>query len=251
MRQPLVAGNWKMNGSRASVRELIAGIKQGIDAVASAEVAVCPTFVHLADVQNLLSDTRIALGAQNLSDHTSGAYTGEVSGEMLREFDCKYVIIGHSERRSLYGESDALVARKFALARRLGLTPILCLGELLEERQQHQTETVVGRQLDAIIALEEGAEAFNEAVIAYEPVWAIGTGMTATPDQAQEVHAFIRQRIANQSAETAANARILYGGSVKADNAVALFSQPDIDGGLIGGASLEAQSFLDICCAAS
>ncbi|NOX27906.1 MAG: triose-phosphate isomerase [Gammaproteobacteria bacterium] len=250
MRQPFVAGNWKMNGSRASARKLIDGIKQGIDSVATAEVAVCPSFVYLADVQAMLSDTRIALGAQNFSDQKPGAFTGEIAGDMLKDFDCKYVIIGHSERRALYGETDELVASKFITALEYGLRPIFCLGELLEERQQDQTESVIARQLDAILALPGGVEGLSKAVIAYEPVWAIGTGMTATPDQAQSVHAFIRERIAEKDANVAAGVQILYGGSVKPDNAVELFSQNDIDGGLIGGASLDAGSFLTICRAA-
>lgn len=251
MRQPFVAGNWKMNGSRASARELVKGLKQGIDSITNAEVAVCPSFVYLADVQSMLSDTRIALGAQNLSDQQSGAYTGEIAADMLKDFNCKYVIIGHSERRALYGESDELVARKFTVALEAGLTPIFCLGELLEERQQNQTETVIARQLDAILALPGGVEGLRSAVIAYEPVWAIGTGLTATPEQAQAAHAFIRQRIAEKNVEVAAGVQILYGGSVKPDNAAELFSQVDIDGGLIGGASLDAHSFLEICRAAS
>ncbi len=251
MRQPFVAGNWKMNGSRASVRELVAGLKQGIESVTTVEVAVCPSFVYLADVQVMLSDSRIALGAQDFSNQQPGAYTGEIAGGMLKDFDCQYVIIGHSERRALYGESDELVASKFTVALECGLTPIFCLGELLEERQQNQTESVIARQLDAILTLPNGIEDLGRAVIAYEPVWAIGTGMTATPEQAQAVHAFIRQRIAEKNADVAATVQILYGGSVKADNAAELFSQADIDGGLIGGASLDAPSFLAICRAAS
>ncbi len=251
MRQPFVAGNWKMNGSRASVCELVEGLIQGIDSVTNAAVAVCPSFVYLADVQRMLSDTRIALGAQNLSDREPGAFTGEIAGAMLKDFDCKYVIVGHSERRALYGESDELVARKFTVALENGLTPIFCLGELLQERQQNQTESVIARQLDVILTLPGGVEGLRGAVIAYEPVWAIGTGMSASPAQAQEVHAFIRQRIAKKDAKVAAGVQILYGGSVKPDNAAELFSQADIDGGLIGGASLDAQSFLDICRATS
>ncbi|MBL1432580.1 MAG: triose-phosphate isomerase [Gammaproteobacteria bacterium] len=250
MRQAFVAGNWKMNGSRASARALIDGLKQDIDSVTTAEVVVCPSFVYLADVQSMLSDTRIALGAQNLSEQKPGAFTGEIAGEMLKDFDCKYVIIGHSERRAIYGETDALIASKFTAALEQGLSPIFCLGELLEERQQNQTESVIARQLDAILALPGGLEGLRSAVIAYEPVWAIGTGMTATPEQAQTVHAFIRQRIAEKDAEVAAGVQILYGGSVKPDNAVELFSQADIDGGLIGGAALDAESFLTICRAA-
>ncbi len=249
MRRPLVAGNWKMNGSRESVKKLVDGIKQGISSVSAVEVAVCPPFVYIPEVASLLQGTPVAWGAQNLSEHESGAYTGEVAGPMVKDFGCSYVIVGHSERRSLYGESDELVARKFAAARRFGLMPILCVGELLEEREAGQTEQVVARQLDAVLALE-GVDALAGAVIAYEPVWAIGTGKTATPEQAQEVHAFIRAKIAKQNDTIARQIRILYGGSVKGSNAAELFRMPDIDGGLIGGASLNAEEFLTICRAA-
>ncbi len=250
MRRPLVAGNWKMNGSRERVAALVEGIKAGMGSVERAEVAVCPPFVYIPQVAGLLEGTGIALGAQNVCDHAEeGAYTGEVAGSMLAELGCRYVIVGHSERRNLYGESDELVARRFAAARKAGLAPILCVGELLEERERGETEAVVARQLDAVLALE-GAAAFREAVIAYEPVWAIGTGRTATPEQAQEVHAFIRRRLAEHDAGVAEAARILYGGSVKGSNAADLFAQPDIDGGLIGGASLKADEFLTICRAA-
>ncbi len=250
MRRPLVAGNWKMNGSRERVRALVDGIQAGIGSVERAEVAVCPPFVYVPQVAELLAGSPIALGAQNVCDHAEeGAYTGEIAGSMLAEFGCRYVIVGHSERRNLYGESDALVARRFAAARKAGLVPILCVGELLEERERGVTEEVVARQLDAVLELE-GVEAFREAVIAYEPVWAIGTGHTATPEQAQEVHAFIRARLAERDAGVAEVARILYGGSVKGSNAADLFAQPDIDGGLIGGASLKADEFLTICRAA-
>lgn len=248
-RQPLVAGNWKMNGTRASARALIEGVKAGMATVSASAVAVCPPFVFVADVADMLQGSTIALGGQNLCTETAGAFTGEVSGAMLRDFGCEYVIVGHSERRTLYGESDELVARKFAAARAAGLKPILCVGELLEEREQGVTEEVVGRQLDAVLNLE-GVAALGDAVIAYEPVWAIGTGKTATPQQAQEVHAFIRARVAAQDATIADQVQILYGGSVKGANAEELFSQPDIDGGLIGGASLDADEFLTICRAA-
>jgi len=249
MRQPLVAGNWKMNGSRESVKALVEGIKAGIGAVGAAEAAVCPPFVYLADVGGLLQGSAIAWGGQNLSTESAGAFTGEISAGMLRDFGCKYVIVGHSERRALYAESDALVATKFAVARAAGLVPIVCVGELLEEREQGITETVVARQLDAVIN-ESGVAALADAVIAYEPVWAIGTGKTATPEQAQEVHAFIRGRIASLDAGVADQVRILYGGSVKGANASTLFGMTDIDGGLIGGASLDADEFLTICRAA-
>ncbi len=250
MRRPLVAGNWKMNGSRERVRALVNGIQAGIGSVERAEVAVCPPFVYIPQVAELLAGSPIALGAQNVCDHAEeGAYTGEIAGSMLAELGCRYVIVGHSERRNLYGESDELVARRFAAARKAGLVPILCVGELLEERERGETEAVVARQLDAVLALE-GAAAFRDAVIAYEPVWAIGTGRTATPEQAQEVHAFIRARLAVHDPGVAEAARILYGGSVKGSNAADLFAQPDIDGGLIGGASLKADEFLTICRAA-
>ena len=246
MRRPFVAGNWKMNGSSASIKALLDGIKQGLAAVKATEVAVCPPFVYLRDVGEQLKGTAIALGAQNLSEQSSGAYTGEISGAMLNDFGCRYAIVGHSERRAIYGESDALVAGKFAAARKAGLIPILCVGELLEEREAGTTEQVIARQLDAVLALE-GIAAFAQAVVAYEPVWAIGTGKTASPAQAQAVHAFIRSKLAAQDATIAAALRILYGGSVKGSNAVELFGMADIDGGLIGGAALQADEFLAIC----
>jgi len=250
MRQPLVAGNWKMNGSLASVRELLAGIKAGIGEVKVAEVAVCPPAIYIPEVQAQLAGTAIAWGGQDLSVHESGAYTGEIAGPMLRDFDCKYVIIGHSERRTYHGETDELVAEKFAAARKAGLVPIFCIGETLEERESGVTEEVVARQVDAVID-HCGVEMLGEGVIAYEPVWAIGTGKTATPEQAQEVHAFIRGRVAERSAQVAEGLRILYGGSMKPGNAAELLAKPDIDGGLIGGASLKAEDFLGICTAAN
>ncbi|WP_126454606.1 triose-phosphate isomerase [Sulfuriflexus mobilis] len=249
-RQILVAGNWKMNGSRDSVKALVEGIKAGLGKVSKSAVTICPSYVFLADVQPMIAGTAIGLGAQNLSTEAAGAFTGEISSAMLKDFACQSVIVGHSERRSLYGEDDALVAKKYAVARAAGLTPILCVGETLEEREKGITEEVVARQLDAVIALE-GVAALAEGVIAYEPVWAIGTGMTASPEQAQDVHAFIRGRIAERDAGIADKVQILYGGSVKGSNAAELFSKPDIDGGLIGGASLDAEDFLKICCAAS
>ncbi len=250
MRQPLVAGNWKMNGSLASVRELLAGIKAGVDAVKVAEVAVCPPAIYIPETQAQLAGSAIAWGGQDLSVHDSGAYTGEIAGPMLRDFDCKYVIIGHSERRTYHGESDQLVAQKFEAARRNGLVPIFCIGETLEEREAGVTEEVVARQVDAVID-HCGVEMLGEGVIAYEPVWAIGTGKTATPEQAQEVHAFIRSRVAEKDGDVAGGLRILYGGSMKPDNAAELLAKPDIDGGLIGGASLKADDFLAICTAAN
>ena len=249
MRQPLVAGNWKMNGSLNSVKELIDGIKAGIGSVGAAEVAVCPPYVFIPEAAASLKGSPVAWGGQNLSTEASGAYTGEISASMLLDFGCKYAIVGHSERRALYGEDDALVARKFAVARKAGLVPILCVGETLDEREGGITEEVVARQLDAVIDLE-GVGALADAVVAYEPVWAIGTGKTASPQQAQEVHAFIRGRVAKESVGVAQGLRILYGGSVKGANAAELFANDDIDGGLIGGASLEAGEFLTICRAA-
>jgi len=235
-----------MNGTRDSIRVLIDGLLAGIGEVQSAEVAVCPPYVYIPEVVDRLADTPIAVGGQDVSDQEAGAYTGEVSAAMLHDVGCRYVIVGHSERRNLYGEDDEFTARKFAAAQKHGLVPILCVGELLEEREQGVTEQVVARQLDAVLSLC-GVQALASAVIAYEPVWAIGTGKTATPDQAQEVHAFIRERVREADAGIAEGLRILYGGSVKAGNAAELFGQPDIDGGLIGGASLDAQEFLAIC----
>lgn len=250
MRQPLVAGNWKMNGTRESAQLLIKGIINGMAGVTRAEVVVCPPFVYLELAGAALQGTQIPLGAQNVSKEDLGAFTGEIAAPMLKDVGCQYVIVGHSERRTLYGEGDQLVAEKYARARKEGLTPILCVGELLEEREAEITEEVVARQLDAVIDLA-GVASLAESVVAYEPVWAIGTGRTATPQQAQDVHAFIRQRIAAQSKEAAEQVRILYGGSVNAKNAAELFRMPDIDGGLIGGASLKAADFLTICQAAN
>jgi triosephosphate isomerase len=249
IRQPLVAGNWKMNGSLTEVRSLIEGIKRGIGSGIKAEVAVCPPFVYLALVSEHLKGTPIKLGAQNLSPQDKGAFTGEISGLMLKDYNCEYAIVGHSERRMLFGETDALIAEKFAQALKVGLTPILCVGELLEEREAGQTEAVVNRQVQAVLE-RAGVRAFNRAVVAYEPVWAIGTGRTASSEQAQEIHAFIRALIAAQNHGVAKNLRILYGGSVNIANAAGLFRMADIDGGLIGGASLEANTFLAICHAA-
>ncbi|HQX47729.1 MAG TPA: triose-phosphate isomerase [Steroidobacteraceae bacterium] len=247
-RRPLVAGNWKMHGSRPENASLIEAIvsSHGLDGV---DCAVCPPFVYLADVARLLRESTVVLGAQDVCAEAQGAYTGEVSAAMLRDVGCTMAIVGHSERRAVYGESDQLVARKFAAAQAHGLAPILCVGESLAEREAGETPAVVARQLDAVLELV-GAAALSAAVLAYEPVWAIGTGRNATPGQAQEVHAFIRGRIAARDAKIAAQVRILYGGSVKAGNAAELFAQPDVDGGLIGGASLKADEFLAIVAAA-
>jgi len=249
MRQPIIAGNWKMNGSRESIKALLAGIKAGMGDVKSAQVAVCAPSIYIADVAEQLNGSNIAFGGQNVSTEEKGAFTGEISTSMLLDFGCKYVLVGHSERRSLYGEDDAVVANKFAVARKAGLTPILCIGESLEERENGTTEAVVARQLDAVI-YAEGIEAIADCVVAYEPVWAIGTGKTASPQQAQDVHAFIRSKLAEKSADVAEKVQIQYGGSMNAGNAAELLSQPDIDGGLIGGASLVAEDFLTICKAA-
>ncbi|MCG8429300.1 MAG: triose-phosphate isomerase [Chromatiales bacterium] len=250
MRQPLVAGNWKMNGSQESIKTLLSGIKSGMGRVNNAEVAVCAPAIYIPMAQAELQDSGVAWGGQDVSTEASGAFTGEISTAMLQDFGCKYAIVGHSERRTYHGESDQYVAKKYAAARAAGLVPILCIGETLEEREQGITEEVVARQLDAVIELE-GVAALANGVIAYEPVWAIGTGKTATPDQAQDVHQFIRGRVAAHDQAVADGVRILYGGSMKPDNAAELISKPDIDGGLIGGASLKADDFLGICEAAN
>ncbi|MDH5694626.1 MAG: triose-phosphate isomerase, partial [Gammaproteobacteria bacterium] len=246
MRTPFVAGNWKMNGSKDSVKSLIDGILSGISTVSNAEVAVCPPFVYLPEVAQLLEGSNIAWGSQNIAKEEAGAYTGEISASMLNDFACKYAIVGHSERRTLYGETDQVVAEKFAAAQKGGLIPILCIGETLEERESNVTEQVVERQMAAVVSAC-GIKSLLNSVIAYEPVWAIGTGKTASPEQAQEVHAFIRAWLAKQDSNVANAVRVLYGGSVNAENAETLFSQSDIDGGLIGGASLKADDFLTIC----
>ena len=243
MRPTLIAGNWKMNGSLQSVIQLVEGIKAGN--AASVQFAVCPPAIYLMKVGGMLEGSAIALGAQNVCDQASGAYTGEISGAMLKEAGCQYAIVGHSERRALYNESDELVAARFAMAIQTGLTPILCVGETLEEREQGITESVVARQLDAVIETQ-GVSAIANCVIAYEPVWAIGTGQVATPDQAQAVHAYIRGKIAGLDTGVAEKVQILYGGSMNPGNAGELLSQADIDGGLIGGASLKAADFLAI-----
>ena len=249
MRPRLVAGNWKMNGTRAEILPLVQALKDGLGTALRAEVAVCPPFIYLPLVGELLEGTPVALGAQDVCEEAAGAYTGEVSGPMLRDYHCRYVIVGHSERRQVYREDDGRVARKFSRALDSRLIPILCLGETLAEREAGNTRAVVERQLRAVLE-QSGVPGLRAAVIAYEPVWAIGTGRNATPAQAQEVHAFIRGRIAERDPETAGSLPILYGGSVKGANAAALFAMPDIDGGLIGGASLSAAEFLAICRAA-
>jgi len=239
MRHPLVAGNWKMHGDRESVASLVTGL---LEIGCEAEIAVFPPYVYIPLVTESISSSGISVGAQNASEYDSGAYTGEVSCQMLRDFGCQYAIVGHSERRNIYGEMDAQVARKFAAVQSAGITPILCVGETLEQREQGETLDVVAAQIEAVIGLV-GLSNVCEAVIAYEPVWAIGTGKTASADQAQEVHLAIRQQLGGAGEKT----RILYGGSVKAANAAELFLQPDIDGALVGGASLDVNEFSEIC----
>ncbi len=249
MRRPIVAGNWKMHGSRADNARLVEELLARGPARPVAAAVICPPLVYLQEVGRLLRDSAFSLGAQDVCADTHGAFTGEVSAAMLKDVGCEYVIVGHSERRLLYRESDQLVARKFAAAHAKGLVPILCVGEQLAEREAGRTHEVVARQLDVVLELC-GAGALEQGVLAYEPVWAIGTGRNATPEQAQDVHAFIRGRIGARDARIAAATRILYGGSVKAGNAAELFAMPDVDGGLIGGASLKADEFLNILTAA-
>lgn len=249
MRRKIVAGNWKMHGSRVLNERLLADILSGA-AACNCEIVVCPPFPYLMQAADLLSESCIKLGAQQASEHPEGAFTGEVSVAMLRDVGVRYVLVGHSERRIRYAEGDALVAAKFAAVAAAGLVPVLCVGETLAEREAGETLSVVARQLTAVIE-HAGVAAFAQAVVAYEPVWAIGTGRVATPVQAQEVHAAIRALLAAHDAPLAARVPLLYGGSVKPASAAELFSQPDVDGGLIGGASLVAEDFLAICRAAN
>jgi triosephosphate isomerase len=249
MRSRLVAGNWKMHGSLAANRRLLEALKAGVQAADGVQYTVCVPYPYLAQAESALTGSGISWGAQNVSEWPQGAYTGEVSGAMLRDFGCRQVLVGHSERRALYGETDKQVAAKFQAAQASGLIPILCVGETLQERESAVTEIVVGRQLAAVLD-SSGVGALANAVIAYEPVWAIGTGRTATPQQAQAVHAFIRGVVARQDAKLAAGLTILYGGSVKAANAKEFFAMADIDGGLVGGAALVAEEFVAICAAA-
>jgi len=250
MRQMFVAGNWKMHGSKSTIKSLVTGLNAQADKVGSAKVAVCPPAVYIDFVKNCLGGSSVKVGAQNVTSVSGeGAFTGEISVDMAKDIGCDYVIIGHSERRALFGETNAVVAEKVATVLASGLTPILCVGETLEEREAGQVQSVISEQIDAVMRVS-GVDAFSKAVIAYEPVWAIGTGKTATAEQAQEVHAYIRSLIAAKSPDISDNVVIQYGGSVKPNNAKELFSQPDIDGGLIGGASLNAEDFLAICEAA-
>jgi triosephosphate isomerase len=249
MRSKLVAGNWKMHGSLTGNEALLGALEAGLASARGFQSVVCVPFPYLAQAQAFLQASPIAWGAQDVSEQAKGAYTGEVSATMLKDFGCRYVIVGHSERRTLHAEDSALVARKMQAAQSQQLRPIVCVGETLTQREAGTTEAVVCEQLDAVIA-QGGVGALAQAVVAYEPVWAIGTGKTATPDEAQAVHALIRGRVAAKDAAIANGLQILYGGSVKASNAQALFAMADIDGALVGGASLDAQEFLAICQAA-
>ncbi len=247
MRRSLIAGNWKMNGSVAMTDGLLTGLKKGIvQSIPDVDIVVCPPFLYIPLAVQMLVGSTIRVGAQNLDIHGSGAYTGEIAAEMLKEQHCGYVIVGHSERRALYGESSDLVAEKVRVAVAAELKPIVCVGETLEERERGDTGRVVREQLMSVLDLN-GVDIFPFAIVAYEPVWAIGTGRTASPDQAQEVHALIRETIAELNPIVADQTRLLYGGSVKPDNAQGILSSPDIDGGLIGGAALVASDFLAIC----
>lgn len=249
MRKLMVAGNWKMHGDRALAGELAAGSREAAAARPDVGLVLVPPYTLLASVADALAGSPVALGAQDVSAHDQGAYTGEVSAAMLAEAGCRHVLVGHSERRQYHGETDAVVAAKFIAARKAGLVPILCLGESRQERESGQTEAVVGRQLAAVVEAA-GVQSLEQAVLAYEPVWAIGTGLSASPEQAQAVHAFLRSQIAGRDGRIAGLIRILYGGSVKPDNAAGLFAQADIDGALVGGASLVASDFAAIAAAA-
>jgi triosephosphate isomerase len=250
MRSNLVVGNWKMHGSKASVTELLRGLEQPLAELAEVEVAVCVPSLFIPLVADILAGGKLAWGAQTLNENQSGAYTGEISASMLREFGCRYVIVGHSERRTLYAESDQAIAAKYVAAQAAGITPILCFGESLQQREAGETLAWVEQQLQAVIGVA-GVESLANAVLAYEPIWAIGTGKTASPEQAQQVHGFIRKWVAKQSPSAAEKLQILYGGSVNAANASELFANPDIDGALVGGASLKVADFAAICQAAN
>ena len=246
MRRIMVAGNWKMHGSLEMVETLLGGVINGSGPDSGADVVVFPPFPYLQLVQSMASGTHLGWGGQTLNPEPKGAHTGEVSGSMLKDFGCTYVLVGHSERRAIYGESNEDVASRFEAAQYAGLVPVLCVGETIEQRETGLTEEVVAGQIDAILA-RSGVSAFEQAIVAYEPVWAIGTGHTASPEQAQAVHAFIRDKFAALDDTIAGRLRILYGGSVKGSNATELFAQADIDGGLVGGASLTVEDFLAIC----
>ena len=250
MRKPIIAGNWKMNKTAAEARELVAGIVRDLGDAPGVDVVLCPPFTALSAVSEAISDSPLHVGAQNMHSESSGAYTGEIAAEMLRELYCHYVILGHSERRSYFGETDETVNKKAKAALAANLIPIVCVGESLEQREANETAAVIEAQVRGSLAGIEGAE-LAKTVVAYEPVWAIGTGLTASPEQAQDVHAQIRGLLVDLGGEEAGNAvRIQYGGSMKPGNAAELLAQPDIDGGLIGGAALDARSFIDIIAAA-
>ncbi|MFK7794728.1 MAG: triose-phosphate isomerase [Gammaproteobacteria bacterium] len=250
MRRSIVAANWKLNGSLKMAKALVTAIDVHSNGLAGVDAVICPPYPYLAYVSGLMTAGNMCLGTQSIAEHETGAFTGEVSAEMVAEIGCKYAIVGHSERREYYGETDAIVAAKFLRIQTAGLTPILCVGESLEQREQGIMQDTIVRQMNAVVN-EAGIASMKNAVLAYEPIWAIGTGRTASPEQAQEVHAIIRAEIAKYSTEIAEGLRILYGGSVKANNAAELFLQPDIDGGLIGGASLDAEQFNAIVAAGS
>jgi triosephosphate isomerase len=258
VRKYLIAGNWKMHGSESEACKLLTQIKDGVsqnlkenakENLSNVEIVVCPPFVYLPLAKHILAGSPVIVGAQNLYLGTQGAYTGEISGRMLADIGCQYVLVGHSERRSLFHEDLNIVSQKCQAALTSQLSPILCVGETKEEREGGKTEEVIYEQINVVIEAL-GIQAFQDIVIAYEPVWAIGTGLTATPGEAQAVHAFIRHLIGKNNVDIAQTIRILYGGSMKADNAASLLREPDIDGGLIGGASLNADSFLAICTSA-
>jgi triosephosphate isomerase len=248
MRQKLIAGNWKMNGCLAENQTRLTQLVSGLKA-SSANVAVCVPAPYFTQCQSALGGSDIMLGSQNLSEYSEGAYTGEISGSMLRDFDCQYVLVGHSERRELFAETNKQVAEKFAAALNASLIPVLCVGESLEQRETGITEIIIAEQISAVLE-QVGIQGFSQAVIAYEPIWAIGTGKTASPEQAQIVHEAIRGQLAELDSNIAQNTQILYGGSVKPSNAVAIFAQADVDGALVGGAALNAQDFIQICNAA-
>lgn len=249
MRRKMVVGNWKMNGSLDENRGLLTGITAGVNTLESVDVVICPPYPYIPQAQSLLHGTNVRWGAQNLCSTKDGAMTGAVAPSMLSDFGCTHVLVGHSERRNLFHETDDTAAARFTAAQEAGLIPIFCMGESREERDSDWTDYIVGRQLDSIIR-RLGPEVLKKAVLAYEPLWAVGADQPATPEQAQEVHDFIRRRVARCNAEIAANVRILYGGSLRADNAASLFAMPDIDGGLVGRASLTAEEFVPICRAA-
>jgi len=249
MRRKIVAGNWKMHGTLAENEARLTQLTSALEAESNYQVAVFPTSAYLFQCQNLLASSQVKWGAQNVSQHPSGAYTGEISTDMLKDFGCQYALIGHSERREIFHESNQDTAEKFAAVLESGIQPMLCVGETLEQRESGETMTLITQQIEAVLA-KVGIQGFANAVIAYEPVWAIGTGKTATPEQAQEVHSAIRQLLAQYDANVAKSIQILYGGSVKPDNAEAIFAQPDVDGALVGGASLNPTDFIEICNAA-